>query len=409
MRSVERMSVINRLAAAIVIAVCIAIFGFLAGGFIAFATGESYYFNLIAAVSAGLIVFTFLWLFNVKPKIVNALFVVCLAVAGTHLAVHEFKAYRTAHMAVVADSIADLDEYRPFAKGTKAVRLDQPASLKLDRPLPRLDGATALYPLYSAFVQAVYPEGEYELSGSAMTVTSSRTAYAYKRLLIGDTDIVFAAEPSEDLLEQAKRQGADLVLTPIGREAFVFFVNASNPVTDLSTAQIRDIYAGRIADWSEVGGRPGKIVAFQRDADSGSQTMLLKLMDGRPPMTPPRDEVLGGMGEIIGQTTDYRNFAGAIGFSFLFYATEMVREDRIRLLSVDGVTPSRATIAGGAYPLTESFYAVTDGPPDAQERKLIDWILSPEGQSLVERTGYTPIGPTRESHKNGTMDGAMEK
>ncbi|CAM4477327.1 PstS family phosphate ABC transporter substrate-binding protein [Paenibacillus tarimensis] len=282
-----------------------------------------------------------------------------------------------------------LDRYAPFVEGSKVARLAERPELKLHEQLPRLDGATALYPLYAAFVQAVYPEGEYKPYDSI--VTSTTTSQAYKRLIEGKVDIVFAAQPSKEQLATAAEKGVELKLTPIGKEAFVFFVHADNPVKGLSSSQLRDIYSGKVNNWSKVGGDSSRIRAFQRPKNSGSQTMLTAFMDGTPIEEPPTEDVAGGMGEIITQTADYRNYPNAIGYSFLFYATEMASNGDIRLLAVDGVNPSRETIRSGEYPLAKPFYAVTAGSDNPNIDLLIDWILSPQGQELVHKTGYTPL------------------
>ncbi|PZD95752.1 hypothetical protein DNH61_14220 [Paenibacillus sambharensis] len=282
-----------------------------------------------------------------------------------------------------------LGQYAPFTDGSKAARLAEPAVLALREQLPRLDGATALYPLYAAFAQAVYPEGEYSPYDSI--VSSTTTRQAYDRLIEGEVDIVFAAQPSEEQLAAAAEKGVELKLTPIGKEAFVFFVHADNPVMGLSSSQLRDIYSGRVNNWSEVGGDSREIRAFQRPENSGSQTILISFMGETPIEEPPTEDVAGGMGDIITQTADYRNYPNAIGYSFLFYATEMASNGDIRLLAVDGVNPSRETIRSGEYPLAKSFYAVTAGSDNPNIERLINWILSPQGQDLVYKTGYTPL------------------
>lgn len=295
----------------------------------------------------------------------------------------------------VDDRTLLLWQYEPFAEDTRAVSLDAPASLCLERSETlRLDGATALYPVYAAFVQAVYPEGDYPLYGTQ--VTCSGTVEAYQRLIRRETDMIFAAAPSQDQLNMAEAAGVELHLTPIGREAFVFFVNSRNPVTDLTVEEIRKIYSGEITHWSQVGGKHQKIRPFQRAANSGSQSALLRLMEGLPLLEPEQEDVVGAMDGIIHQVASYRNYRNAIGFSFRFYATEMVHSGDIRLLALNGVEPTKETIRSGSYPIASSFYAVTAAPkgsPALEERNehaaaFLRWILSEEGQTLVERSGY---------------------
>lgn len=179
--------------------------------------------------------------------------------------------------------------YRPFSIGYLAT-LDKPSTLQLTTNLPKIDGSTALYPLYSAFATAVYPKSlqdDYETLDK--TIALSKTGEAYERLLKKEVDIIFVPEPSKEHLAKAKELGVEFKLTPIGKEAFVFFVNSKNPVNELSVSQIQDIYTGKITNWQEVGGKNDKIRAFQRPENSGSQTALQKIMGDKPLMTAPRE------------------------------------------------------------------------------------------------------------------------
>lgn len=319
-------------------------------------------------------------------------------------------------LGVWRDSLATLDDrnlllrqYEPFQADNQLATLDGPASLHLDSPYDlRLDGATALYPVYAAFAQAVYPESweetgievdysPYDVEGSAVVCTG--TIEAYERLITGQTDMIFAAAPSQEQLERAAAVGMELHMTPIGREAFVFFVNSRNPVTSLTVEEIQGIYSGSITNWDEVGGKHQSIRPFQRAENSGSQSALLRLMEGLPLLEPEEEDRIAGMGGIIREVASYRNYRNAIGFSFRFYSTEMVQNGDIRLLALNGVEPTKETIRNGTYPIASDFYAVTAAPtgqPPLEERSetaaaFLAWILSEEGQSLVEGTGYVGV------------------
>jgi phosphate transport system substrate-binding protein len=283
--------------------------------------------------------------------------------------------------------------YRPFSETSKAAKLDGETNLRftLYDNLPVLDGATALYPVYASFAQAVYPKNDYNEIGRL--VLCSRTPRAYENLLQGEADIIFCAAPSDSQKKQFADNGVNLKLVPIGREAFVFFVNKKNIVDNVTIENIQGIYSGKITNWKELKGTNQKIRAFQRPGNSGSQTMLEKIMGNIPIMEPRREDVSEGMGGIINRVAVYRNFPNAIGYSFLFYSTEMVKNDQIKLLSVEGIYPSRETIHNGTYPFSDSFYAIYIDNENKNENieEFIEWILSEQGQELVEKTGYTPI------------------
>ena len=287
-----------------------------------------------------------------------------------------------------------LEDYYPN-EGSKVVSLNETADIQwyADAALPRLDGATALLPVYAAVVQATYPQDvRYGEEEEDPLVTCTKTNRAYERLIEGAADVIFCAGPSEEQLWAAAAAGVELELTPFGAEAFVFTVNADNPLENITTEQIQGVYSGAITDWSELGvDGLGEIVAYQRPKNSGSQTALEKLMGDVELMTPPQQLVTDGMMDIL-ENIEYRNLPNAIGYSFRFYCTEMVGSG-VRLLSIDGVEPTVENIRSGAYPHVTTLYAVTrKGEDNPNVQILLDWLVSDQGQRLVEACGYVGNG-----------------
>ncbi|MFJ7827954.1 PstS family phosphate ABC transporter substrate-binding protein [Psychrobacillus sp. NPDC096623] len=287
------------------------------------------------------------------------------------------------------DAEVDISKYEPFSEFGDVATLKEKPTLQVAGDLPKLDGATALYPLYAAFVEATYPEKPYPPYASE--VMMSNTPNAYENLFNGTVDMIFVAAPSEAQKKIAEQKGLELKMTPIGREAFVFFVNKKNPVDNLTVDQITDIYMGKVTNWEQLGGNNDTIRAFQRPEDSGSQSALQSLMKGMPLMKPPSEDIVTGMGGIINEVSQYRNYKNAIGFTFRYYSTEMVGNDQIKLLQIDGVAPTKENIRANTYPISSEFYIVTAGTDNPNVEPLIEWILSEQGQSLVEKVGYVPL------------------
>ncbi len=293
----------------------------------------------------------------------------------------------------------DLSDYMPF-EGKKVATLSEERTLDKrvteEETLPRLDGATALFPVYAAFCQAVYPKAtrytrlvDNEVNTEAL-ITCTKTNRAYERLIQGDADIIFVAQPSDEELDMAAEEGVEFDMIPIGKEAFVFIVNKDNPLDDITVDQIKGVYSGQITDWSQLGVQGiGPIVAYQRPKNSGSQTALEALMGDTPLMEAPKGVVAWGMGDIL-DTVEYRNLPNAIGYSFRFFCTDMMGSD-VKLLAVDGVEPTEANIRNGSYPITSTVYAIRlKGNDNPNVVALLDWIKSPQGMELVEKSGYTP-------------------
>lgn len=284
--------------------------------------------------------------------------------------------------------MVDVGRYLPFEEGSDLPKID--TDFRLDGDLPVLDGAAALVPVYAAIINATYPEGSVTYEGGVFSddnyygenfaedsaMRYRNTVRGYKAIVDGDTDILFSAAPSAEQKAYAVEQGVELIYVPIGLEAFVFFVNGQNPVEGLTTAQIRDIYSGKIKNWKAVGGPDRPINPVTRLKGSGSQSVMDAFMG---------DSAIGGKSLLT-------LFGASLGYSFRFYLMDMVGDADVKVLSLNGVYPDRETIRSGAYPIVATFYAVYRADdPNENVKKLIDWILSPEGQSLIEAVGYVPL------------------
>ena len=361
---------------------------------ISFGNVHANFYNTMLLIAVGIILGTLgctLW------KVIEKKFVyipICLIVGIWMIVMLAFSAYYNYYDSIptVGESDNILWDYSPFSKHGKVATLDEESTLKLTDNIPCLDGATALYPIYSSFVRAVYPEPDDEINEKGEYIKCSTTAGAYKNIVDGNADIIFVGAPSKEQEDYAAQKGVKLIYTPIGKEAFVFFVNSQNPISNITVEQIQDIYSGKNTDWYSLGVNGlGEIRAFQREEGSGSQSALIRLMDGAELVAPPKEDVIAGMGGIITKTADYKNYKNALGYSFRFYSTEMVKNNQIKLLSIDGISPTLENIENGSYPVASHFYAVTRAERDSNTEKLVNWILGEQGQELIEKTGYTPL------------------
>ena len=261
---------------------------------------------------------------------------------------------------------------------------------------PITDGSTACIPLIA---QIMADTTGLDLETARSAVTTNTTAQAWRNLgLYGNhyddsVRLIIAYEAPDSVKEELKADGDPLEQKAIGRDALVFIVNEDNPVQALTQQQLQDIYAGKITNWKDVGGKDQEIVAFQRGEDSGSQTLFKKLLiQGGELMTPPSELAPAAMGELVDSIADYNNSANAIGFSVYYYIDQMYSKPGLRLLAVDGVTPGNDTLADGSYPLCNDFYAVIhpDAAADSPERQLYDWLDTADGIACIQKAGYVP-------------------
>ena len=284
--------------------------------------------------------------------------------------------------------MVDVASFLPFEEDSDLARIETEFALIGD--LPVLDGAAALVPVYASIIDSVYPAGCVTYDGGVFSddnyygenfapdskMQYKNTVRGYKAIVDGDTDILFCAAPSAEQRAYAEEQGVELVYVPIGLEAFVFFVNRDNPVDNLTVDEIRAIYAGDIRNWKSVGGENRVINPVTRLEGSGSQSMMNAFMGETP----------------IGTKSPLALFGGAIGFSFRYYLDDMVDNAGVKMLSVNGVYPSRDNIRARTYPIVAQFFAIYRADNKNENiPRLIEWILSEEGQTLIEACGYTGL------------------
>ena len=282
----------------------------------------------------------------------------------------------------------DVGKYLPHEEGSELPKIN--SSLKLTENLPVLDGAAALVPVYAAVIDNIYPKGCVTYEGGSFSDNNfygenfapdsamqyKNTVRGYQAIVDGTTDILFCAGPSQQQKEYAEEKGVELVYVPIGLEAFVFFVNEKNPVDNLTVEQIRKIYAGEYSNWNEVGGANRVINPITRLEGSGSQTTFESFMGDYE----------------IGRKSLLAITGASIGFSFRYYMDGIVENDAVKMLSLNGVYPSAENIQNRSYPVVAEFYAIYRADNENENIQiLIDWLLSDEGQRLIEQTGYVRI------------------
>ena len=286
--------------------------------------------------------------------------------------------------------MVDVRRFLPHEEDSDLARIDSSLHFEEGDDLPVLDGAAALVPVYASVIDNCYPEGCVTYEGGVFdddnkygenfapdsAMQYQNTIRGFNAVVDGSTDLFFTAHPNAEQMQYAEEQGVELEIVPIGMEAFVFFVNADNPVEDLTTDQIRAIYRNEITNWNEVGGPNRMINPVTRISGSGSQSMMDRFMEDN----------------MLTRRHPLSIFGGSIGYSFRYYLTGLVGNDGVKMLSVNGIYPDADNIRNGTYPLTANFYVVYRSDNDNPNvRRIVDWLLSEEGQSMIEQTGYVGL------------------
>ena len=256
---------------------------------------------------------------------------------------------------------------------------------------PRIDGSTSLIPLEAGVRTAIFGKSFDE---AQKDVVHSTTWGSFKNLLEGKADLIFSTPISDEQQKMADEAGIKLEQVPVVKEAFVFAVNAKNPVDALSQKQIKDIYSGKITNWKQVGGSDEPIIAYQRNTDSGSQNYMIDFMGETPLMDAPTELRPGSMSGLMDVIAPNDGAMGSIGYSVYAYAADMYGTgDNIKFIKVDGVEPTKITIISGEYPLSSYNYAIfrADEPEEGAVRRLAEWMTSYDGQLAAAKAGYATV------------------
>jgi phosphate transport system substrate-binding protein len=225
--------------------------------------------------------------------------------------------------------------------------------------------------------------------GVAIQVTGGGSGTGIAALINGTTDI---AESSRAMKQAEKdqvkaRRGLDVLELPVAVDGLAVYVHETNPVNSLTVEQIRKIYTGAIKNWKEVGGRDERIILYSRENNSGTYVYfkeeVLKNADFFPTA-----QTLPGTAAVINATAKDRR---GIGYGGIAYGKGI----KHLLVSKDekspAVDPTLENVLSGDYPISRPLFFYFAGMPSGELLKFAQWVVTKEGQAVVENVGYYPL------------------
>jgi phosphate transport system substrate-binding protein len=242
-------------------------------------------------------------------------------------------------------------------------------------------GSTTVGPIGDAFAEVfknMYPD-------LSITVSKPGSGNGAAALVEGRCDIAMMSRfMKEAEFKKAVENNVMPTAHAIAMDGVCVVVHRSNPVTALSSQQIRDIYMGEITNWSQVGGPDRPIVVISRDTDSGTYETFESLIMKKAEMGAGTEYVNSNpQAHARVKTTE-----GAIGYVGLGFVDRYVKA-----LKVDGVVPDRSTISKGLYPISRPLFLFTNGYPKLGSRvfRFCTFYLTEEGQEIIEAKGFIPL------------------
>ncbi|HBR20481.1 MAG: hypothetical protein A2Y13_04890 [Planctomycetes bacterium GWC2_45_44] len=245
----------------------------------------------------------------------------------------------------------------------------------------QIEGSTTVGPIADAFTEAfsqAYPDVK-------ITVTKNGSGNGAAALVDSRCDIAMMSRFMKlDEFTASVDKGIMPVAHAIAMDGICIIVHPSNPVTELSLAQLHDIFTGAVKNWKELGGPDMPIVAISRDTSSGTYETFDHFVMRKDKMD-ASIEYVSSNPQVHSRVKTTAGAIGYVGVGFL--------DAEVKGLKVNGIMPSKQTVAGGTYPLSRPLFLFTNGYPalGTISHKFCTFYLTEKGQEIIEAKGFVPV------------------
>lgn len=237
-----------------------------------------------------------------------------------------------------------------------------------------VSGSTSVAPLMEKIAEEYQKENE----GVTIEINQNGSSAGIKDATSGVSDIGMS---SRDLKDEEKK---DVDENVIAYDGIAVITNSSNKIKNLTKEQIKNIFTGKITNWSEVGGDNKEIVVVSREEGSGTRTAFQEILGYESGELISTAQIASGSGDIKTAVVGNENAIGYVSFEYL--------DSSINAVSVEGVEPKGDNVKNKTYSLSRGFLLVNKkGEISEEAKKLVDWILSDKGQEFVENNGAIKV------------------
>ncbi|MBM4177931.1 MAG: phosphate ABC transporter substrate-binding protein [Ignavibacteria bacterium] len=220
-------------------------------------------------------------------------------------------------------------------------------------------------------------------------VTGGGSGTGIAALINGTTDICSSSRPikKDEVAQLEKKFGYKGLEIRVAMDGLAIYVHKSNSIKQLTMAQIKDIFTGKVTNWKQVGGKDSKILLYSRENNSGTYEFFKEHVLNKQDFAASAQHMAGTAALINAVSKD----PNGIGFGGAAYAKNVKAIPVAKDANSKAVSASVSTIHNGEYPISRFLYFYLNTKPSGNVKKFVDWIISSAGQKVVSDVGYYPI------------------
>src|SRR5262245_24701352 len=222
---------------------------------------------------------------------------------------------------------------------------------------------------------------------TTIQVTGGGSGTGISALINGTTDVCEASRAMKDAEKKqlAEKAGAPPIEIPVAKDGLSVYVHESNPLTELSMADLKAIFTGKVTSWKELGGSDTKIIPYSRENSSGTYVFFKEHVLENADFS-PRAQNMPGTAAVVNAVSKEKFSIGYGGAAY----SKGIKVVKIKKGTTTAVAPTDATTKDGSYPLARLLCHDVRAKPAADIKAFTDWVLSKEGQAIVVKVGYFP-------------------
>jgi phosphate transport system substrate-binding protein len=225
--------------------------------------------------------------------------------------------------------------------------------------------------------------------GVTIQVTGGGSGVGLAALINGSTDIAESSRPIKDSEKEQVRskRNADVVELPVALDGLAVYIHEQNPIGELTLEQLKQVYTGAVKNWKDLGGKDERIILYGRENSSGTYVYFKEHVLENADYYPTTQTLPGTAAVINAVSKDIRG----IGYGGIAYAKGVKAIKVKKNASTPGVEPTLDNVQKNIYPISRFLYWYLAGQPKDQLKLLADWVMSAEGQAVVNDVGYYPL------------------